>query len=164
MKSDIFKNTLFIVLIFVLAGFISQNKAFAQQTIITVPSSDVLPEGGFILKTSVKNQINEDGYTDISPTAIFGIGHGCDFSLKVPVKINQDYNTSIKGDIGIKKVFFIGSSNRFTIGGSVAPSFNHSVTPDMFTYAHFTKKIRKTRTSLTAGGYLNGRNHFLNQG
>ncbi|MCI1273814.1 MAG: hypothetical protein LKG27_05210 [Clostridiaceae bacterium] len=161
MKSAKF-NTLSIVLFFVLTCFFT--KTYAQQTIINVPSSDVLPAENMIIKTSVKTQLGDDKYTRITPTAIMGLGHGMDLSVGVPTKINEDFNTQASADVGLKKVWFAGPSTRITAGGSVAPSFNDSVTPSMFAYAHVSQKIRKSRTSLTFGGYMHGRNHFLNKG
>ncbi len=164
MKSVSTKSPLFIVLIFTFVCFITPNKTLAQQTIINVPSADVLPKDSCIFKTSVKNQINENGYTRISPTTTVGIGHGMDLSFAVPVRIEQDYNTTVNGDIGLKKVLFLGNSTRFTVGGNIAPSFNDSITPSTFTYAHLTKKVKKTKTSLTAGAYLQGDSKILNSG
>lgn len=164
MKSANFKNTLFIVITIVFACFISCNKAFSQQTIITVPSSEVLPSGTFMLKSSVKNQINENGYTKVTPSLTFGIGHGTDISVGVPVKINRSSDTQIEGNFGIKKVIFLGTATRLTLGGNISPSFNHSVTPTMFTYAHITQKIKKSKTGITAGVYAQGKHHFPNQG
>src|SRR5574344_1147300 len=146
-------TTLFIFLFFVLTVFLFSEQTSAQQMIITVPSSDVLPSGQVILKTSAKSQFTNSDYTKLTPTATIGIGHGMDFSFGVPTKIDKDYNTSTYGNIGLKKVWFVGNSTRFTAGGNISPSFNMPVTPDMYTYAHFSQKIKKTRTSITMGAY-----------
>lgn len=163
MKSANKQNTLFIFLIIVTMFFTFADSVCAEQMIITVPSSDILPEGGAIFKTSVKTRVN-DGDARIAPNFTMGIGHNMNFSFGVPTKLDSDYNTKVMGDIGLKKVWFVGKSNRFTLGGSVAPSFNAVETPDMFLYGHLSHRIRKSRTSFTAGGYMYGKQHFLNRG
>ena len=156
-----FKKALLIILI----AFFNISPVLSQQTIINLPSSEVLPQGNIILKESTRfRPSGSDGYTSITPTIITGIGHGLELSVGVGSTIDKDFNTNVKGDIGLKKVIFLGSSTRLTVGGSITPSFMTSVTPDTFTYAHVTQRIKKTRTSLTAGAYMNGQQHFLNTG
>lgn len=155
---------IFNLIIFIsIAIFIALPEAYAQQTIINVPSSDVLPTGDIILKTSTRfRPFEPDGYTAITPTVIMGLGHGMDLSIGAGTTLDKDFNTSVKGNFGLKKVFFMGSSTRFTVGGSINPSFMNSTTPDTFAYAHVTQRIKKSKTSITAGAYLNGDKHFLN--
>lgn len=149
-------------LVIVLLGFV--QSANAQQTIINVPSSDVLPAGDVILKGSTRIRLNDDDISRFSPSVIMGIGRGMDFSFAVPTSIDKNFNTTVDGDIGAKKVWFLGHSTRLTAGAAISPSFNMPVTPDTFSYVHLTQKIKKTKTSLTFGGYMSGQSHFLNVG
>ena len=159
------KKHLQTAILFFIATFLNVAPALSQQTIINLPSSEVLPKGNLILKGSTKfRPFEPDGYTAITPTVIMGIGHGMDISLGVGSTIDKDFNTNVKGNVGLKKVFFLGNSTRFTVGGDVSPSFMNSVTPDTFAYAHISQRIKKSRTSITAGGYMSGRKHFLNTG
>lgn len=137
----------------------------AQQTIINLPSSEVLQPRNIILKESTRFRPYDAGrYVSITPSVIMGVGHGMDVSFGVGTTLNKDAKNSVRGDIGLKKVFFLGSSTRLTVGGAVSPSFLDSVTPDTFAYTHVTQRIKKTRTSLTAGAYMSGKQHILNTG
>ena len=133
--------TLFFVAVFC-------TPTFAQQDIITVPNSEVLPFGTIILKDS--NTITPKDSVRVAPSVIMGLGHGMDLAVGVPLKINtNDGHTGVKGEIGLKKVFFLGSSTRLTVGGEINPYLNSATTPDFLTYAHVTQKIKKTRTSIS---------------
>jgi len=131
-------------------------KAFAQQTIINVPSSEVLPFGGILLKDSNRFSPFDDGYATITPSATFGLGHG--FELSTGVATTLDKETFVRGDITAKKVWFIGNASRLTVGGTISPYLSESSRPNSFVYSHFTHRIKKTKTSITAGLYLHGKN------
>lgn len=159
------KKHLQTAVLFFIATFFSVAPVLSQQTIINLPSSEVLPQGNLILKGSTRfRPFDDNGYTSLTPSVIMGVGHGMDLSLGVGTTINQDFGTNVKGDIGLKKVFFVGDSTRLTVGGSVSPSLMNAVTPDTFAYAHVTQRIKKTRTSITAGAYMNGSEKILNTG
>ena len=159
------KKNIQTVFLFFAVAFFNVLPALSQQTIINLPSSEVLPRGEFIIKESTKfRPFSPGGYTSITPSIIMGIGHDMDLSFGVGTTLDSDFKANVKGDIGLKKVFFLGSSTRLTVGGNISPSFMNSVTPDTFAYAHITQRIKKTRTSLTAGAYLNGKQHILNTG
>ena len=139
--------------------FVCNNSliAQAQQTIITVPSSEVLPAGDLIFKGS-NRYMPLDGYAGITPSATIGIGRGIELSTGVATSIED--STIVRGDIAAKKVWFLGSATRLTVGGMLSPYLNERAHPDSFVYSHVSQRIKKTKTSLTAGVYVNGGNRL----
>lgn len=132
----------------------------AQQTIINVPSSEVLPVGEIILKDSNRfRPFSPDEFVSITPSVTAGVGHGIEASGGVATSIND--GVRVRGDVSVKKVTFITGSTRFTVGMRVSPYLSESSGPDNFTYAHISQRIRKTKTSLTAGMYVAGNKQFL---
>ncbi|MCQ2753580.1 MAG: hypothetical protein MJ231_00865 [bacterium] len=150
-----------LILIILSVFILLSEKTFAQQNIIKAPNSEVLPEGTVILKETSFASLHDD--VKLTPSLIMGLGHGMDLSVGVPVSIGySNANATVSGDIGLKKVFFIGPTTRFTLGASISPYLNQSVTPNTFAYAHLTQRIKQTKSSFTVGTYVNGEKHFLN--
>lgn len=136
----------------------------AQQTIISVPSSDVLPTGDIILKESNKfRPFENEMFFQLTPTVIMGTGGGTETSFGVATNMRPDQEASVKADIAMKKVFFLGPSTRLTVGGRLSPYFNSDKNPDTMLFAHGTYRIKKTRTSLTSGVYVSGKNEAPNK-
>lgn len=143
---------------------LTKSAAFAQQTIISVPSSDVLPTGDIILKESNRfNPFNDHEYLQLTPTIILGTGFGTETSVGVATKMQPGKRAGVKMDIATKKVFFLGPQTRFTVGGRISPELNSGRNPDTLLYAHGTYRIKKTRTSLTSGVYVAGKNEAPNK-
>lgn len=159
-----FTNLFFYILLFIVL-FFPVVPVNAEQTIITMPSSEVLPLGDMLLKGSTSvGSFPSESYTSLTPSIIFGGGHGTEFSLATGTKLNTARNTMVQGRFGVKKVWFLSSATRLTTGAAVLPSFSQVVHPGTFAYAHLSQRIKKTRTSITAGGYLSGEESFLNTG
>lgn len=131
----------------------------AQQTIINVPSSEVLPAGEMVLKESNRFSPFQEGYATLTPSATFGIGKGFELSTGVGTTLDGE-GTLVRGDFSAKKVWFLGSSTRLTVGGTISPYFSELNRPNTFAFAHVSQRIKKTRTSLTAGAYMYGQNSF----
>lgn len=127
---------------------------FAQQTIITIPSSDVLPGGEMILKQSNRFSTFGEDFVSLTPSFILGTGKDTEISVAAGTTIKD--RTDVKLDIAAKKVFKIKSSTRFTVGGKISPSLTAGKNPDSMLYAHTSFLIKKTRTTLTSGTYLGG--------
>jgi len=142
------------ILLFILLLFAVQNGCFAQQTIITVPSSDVLPTGEVILKESNRFTPWHDSFVSLTPSLI--IGSGKDTETSIGVGTTLDDTTSVKLDIASKKVFKTGKSTRITIGGRITPNLTDGKKPNSFIFAHGSYLIKKTRTTLTSGVYVMG--------
>ena len=140
--------------------------ANALQAIISVPSSDVLKKNDILLKESTKVSPYKGKNVLTTPSVNVGVGHGLEFSVGVPVNIKfENGRTTEKLSVEAKKVFYLGSdNNRLTVGTAISPSLNMPVCPDTYLYAHATKVIPKTGTTLVAGGYFTGAEHFLNRG
>lgn len=129
--------------------------AGAQQTIINVPSSELLPAGDIILKQSNRfSPFSDGGYASLTPSFTMGLGHGLQFSSGINTSLSQE--NVVRGDFSAKKVWFLGNSTRLTMGGTISPYFSQSNHPDSFLYSHLSQRIKKTKTSLTAGAYLGG--------
>ncbi len=133
----------------------SLTPVFAQQTIITMPSSDVLPGGEVILKQSNRFSTFGNGFVSLTPQIIMGAGKDTEISIGAGTNI-QSEDTSVKLNITAKKVFRIKKSVRFTVGGNINPSLTEGRNPDSMIYAHGSYLCRKTRTTLTAGGFVGG--------
>lgn len=130
----------------------------AQQTIINVPSSELLPAGSIILKDSNRYSPFLDGHATITPSATFGIGKGMELSTGVGTSFGD--GTTVRGDIAAKKVWFLGPSTRLTTGGMISPYLSEHSRPNTFIYSHVSQRIKRTKTSITAGIYLDGQNSF----
>lgn len=157
-------NKKFLIIIFsLIITSVCSTRVDAQQTIINVPSSEVLPLGDVIFKESTKfSSFYSDTFATITPSATFGTGHGTEISTGVSTAL--DANTVVRGDFSAKKVWFLGGANRLTAGVTMSPYLNQHTRPNTFAFAHFTHRIKETKTSLTAGGYVAGYNDSSSQG
>lgn len=144
------------ILIFIFQGFFCASNA--TQTIITVPSSDVLPGGEIILKESNRFTPWHEAFVSLTPSVIMGTGRDTEMSFAVGTSIRDA--TSVKLDIGAKKVFKVGKAARFTVGGRVSPSLTDGGTPSSMVYAHGSYLVKKTKTTLTSGLYVAGYEHM----
>ena len=153
----------YILSIFIISYGLQAN---ALQAIINVPSSDVLGKNTVLLKESIPVYPGKGSQINLNTSVNVGLGWGTEISAAVPVNIKfSDGKTTEKLSLEAKKVFYMGSNNnRLTIGGAIAPSLNMPVCPDTYLYMHAAKVFPKTRTTLTAGGYMTGAKHFLNSG
>jgi hypothetical protein len=142
------KAVYYLILAFCLLAC-SNLPAFSVQTIINSPSSEILPQDTIIFKES--NNIPTDGLTRMGPSVIFGLGHGLEVSSGVSTFVSGD--DPVRADISAKKVFFLNDSMRLTVGGRVSPYLNQKSEPDTFVYSHVSHRIKKTKTTLTAGVY-----------
>lgn len=131
------------------------SAVYAQQTIISVPSSDVLPGGEVILKQSNRISPFGDGFVSLTPQATIGTGKGTEASIGVGTTI--DDRTDVKLNLTAKKVFKIKRAARFTIGATLSPSLTEGKNPDSMIYSHGSYLFRKTKTTITAGGFVGGR-------
>ena len=138
-----------------LALYTTGLSVFAQQTIITMPSSDVIPAGEIILKQSNRfSPFGSDGFVSLTPQVIVGTGKDTEISVGAGTTIED--KTSVKMNLTAKKVFRIKRSARITVGGTLSPSLTEGTKPDSMIYAHGSYLCRKTRTTLTAGGFVGG--------
>lgn len=135
--------------------FVWGSTVCAQQTIISVPSSDVLPGGEVILKQSNRFSPFGDGFVSLTPQATIGTGKGTEISVGAGTTI--DDRTDVKLNLTAKKVFKIKRAARFTIGATLSPSLTEGRNPDSMIYSHGSYLIKKTKTTVTAGGFVGGR-------
>lgn len=140
-----------LIILFLLVG----TGVKAQQTILSVPSSDVLPGGEVILKQSNKFSPFGDNFVSLTPQMTIGTGKGTEASIGVGTNISD--NNSVKLNLTAKKVFKIKRATRITVGGNLTPSLTEGQKPDSMLYAHTSFLIKKTKTTLTAGGFVGGK-------
>lgn len=131
------------------------SPVLCQQTIINMPSSDVLPGGEVILKQSNKFSPFGNKFVSLTPQLIMGTGKGTEMSFEAGTNIED--STSVKLNITAKKVFKIKKAARLTIGGTISPSLTEGKNPDSMIYAHGSYLCKKTRTTLSAGGFVGGK-------
>jgi len=131
----------------------------AVQSIVIVPSSDIIPFGDIIIKESNRfKPFGQGKYVTLTPAVTFGSGLGTEITTGVATSISTE--TRVRADLAAKKVFVRGA-NRFTVGTRLNPYLTSSDIPESFTYAHFSTKIKKTKTTLTSGMYIAGNKHYL---
>lgn len=135
--------------------FLAGTVVYAQQTILSVPSSDVLPGGEVILKQSNKFSPFGDNFVSLTPQMTIGTGKGTEASIGVGTNISD--NNSVKLNLTAKKVFKIKRATRITIGGNLTPNLTEGKKPDSMIYAHTSFLVKKTKTTLTAGGFVGGK-------
>lgn len=145
---------LFTLLTIIMTSIAISSPCFAQQTVVSIPSSDLLPGGEMILKQSNRFSPFGDGFVSLTPSVIMGTGKGTEASFAVGTSIRD--RTDVKIDMTAKKVFKIKKSTRFTVGGRLTPSLTQGRNPDSMVYAHSSFLIKKTRTTITSGGYVAG--------
>lgn len=154
-KSHIDMPYLFKILALIVLLTTTAQYGFAQQNIINVPSSDVLPAGNVILKQSNKFSPFDNSYVSLTPSAIMGLGKGVEASLGIGTSISENNSTNM--NIGVKKVFKYKKATRFTVGGTLTPSLTEGKNPDSMVYAHTSYLCKKTKTTFTAGGFVGGK-------
>lgn len=160
MKLQRFIFIAIIVIIITFCGNITKNSANAQQNIINIPSSEVLPAGDLIFKQSNRITPLNDNRIMVKPTLTMGLGHGLVFSGAVGITPSDE--SLVRGDFGLKKVIYLGGATRFTLGSHISPYYSEKSTPDTFFYSHFSHRIKETKTSLTAGAYIGGQQSMPN--
>ena len=75
-----------------LALYTTGLSVFAQQTIITMPSSDVIPAGEIILKQSNRfSPFGSDGFVSLTPQVIVGTGKDTEISVGAGTTIEVIY-------------------------------------------------------------------------
>ncbi|HBH18587.1 MAG TPA: hypothetical protein DDX14_06590, partial [Cyanobacteria bacterium UBA9579] len=100
-----------------------------------------------------------DAFVSLNPSIAYGIGHNINIAGGVSTVIAD--NTDVRGRFVVKKVFFLTEATRLTVETRINPSFQEAITPDNITYAHFSQKIKKTGTRLTAGMYIASSKDFI---
>ena len=157
--SSFLRSLLFAFFLFFTQSF----EVEARQNIINIPSSEVLPAGSIGLKDSNRYTPNQsEGQFRNTPAITVGTGFGTEFSAGVATTIQEQ--SIVRGDFTFKKVFFLGSSTRLSVGTTISPCLTGGSSPDTFGFVHVTQRIKKTKTSITAGAYMNGQQQFLNKG
>lgn len=145
--------------------FLCVQKVGAEQTIINMPSSEVLPAGDLIIKDSNRfDTFHNDKFVSLTPSVTVGVGHGMTFSSAIGTTVNQDRETNITGNFAAKKVWFLPHNIRLTTGGHISPHYSRNLRPNSFVYSHLSYRIRKTKTTVTAGGYVDGERDSINNG
>ena len=140
------KKKILLVLYVSLILSLFAQKSFAQQTIINVPSSEVLPIGGAIFKESNRFNPMNDGAATITPSFTFGTGHGSEISTGIATTL--DGNTLVRGDLSAKKVWFLGASTRLTAGTTISPYLNQKETPGALLLHTFPIESKKPKLVL----------------
>ena len=150
-----------IICLFMLIGL----PVFALQATINMPNSECLDEGEVLIK-DVSNVSPKTDTVSTAPNLTYGIGHKAEVSIGVPVIVNyENSNIVLKSAIEAKKVInILNDNNRITVGAGIFPYLNKSVSPEAFLYAHATRKINKTGTFLSIGGYAQGDKTLVNSG
>lgn len=138
---------------------------YALQATINLPNSEVLEEDTILMK-DVTYVYPKGKVVNTAPNITYGVAHEIELSIGVPVIMNYDTDkTVVKSAIEGKKVFYIyDKNNRITVGAGIYPYLNKEISPEGFIFAHATRKIEKTGTSFSIGGYTSGDKTLLNSG
>ena len=136
--------------------FLNINVCNAKQTIITIPSSDVLPGGEVILKQSNRFSTFGNGkYVSLTPQVTIGTGKDTEISIGAGTNIDSS-ETNVRLNLAAKKVFRLNRAARLTVGGEINPSLTAGEKPESMVFSHGSYLIRKTRTTVTSGVYVSG--------
>lgn len=139
-----------------------------QQTILNIPSTDVLDKGKTQVKGTVRFSPFQDGFVNGVPNVTHGLGFGTEMFLAFPIGaekdlISQDYNTLVQAGIGVKIGRFITPKTKIAAGWQIAPSLQNASTPATVAYFLLSQSVPKIDVRLTSGMYLRNTREFLNQ-
>ena len=148
-------------------------EAKAQQTIINVPSPDVLKTGQIYTRMTYRfRPFQPDPYEVVTPSLVYGLSNTQELYLNVGGLNFVETPSPIPGSppvsgispflgISYKKVFMLTPTTRYTIGNRMDVSLVSETTPTNFSYTHFSQEIPFTKTRLTAGIYTQSGTHFF---
>jgi hypothetical protein len=154
------KLRIYFYLVFSFLLMFLQLEVFAQQNIINIPASDIVPSGEILLKeTNDFWPFNPDEFVSLTPAVTVGIPYNINLTGGVGTSISD--KTKVRARVGYKQVFIISEPLRFTIDSRLNPNLQSASTPSNITYAHFAAKIKKTRTQVIAGMYIANDKDFL---
>lgn len=144
------------------------NVAQAQQTIITIPSADVLDKGDFYIRNSNSfRPFSPDGFVRNSFNVTYGIGNNIETFLGItPINIRdreapQSNDVSATLDFAAKKAFIITKTTKFVLVSRLNPRLTEAISPFNINYAFLSQQIPKTRSRITAGMYLANDRDFI---
>lgn len=131
---------------------------FAQQTVFNVPNADVTPKDTvFFQHESQFRPWNPGSFWLGTHYSAFGIGYNTEldatlFNVDAPRSHNISLGLGFKSAIPIKKLdeIFSGRELKFTVGSEVLVSLQGNGVGN-WTYAHFSGRLPKLNTRLTAG-------------
>jgi hypothetical protein len=139
--------------------------AFAQQTIVNVPSSDVLGkkesylefDSTFKFEKDSNNSLNR--FSSFVPRIVAGVGKNIEIGLNVTGNIQPGSDTTIF--MPVIKAKFFEKKGWSIVGGDhlYVPVRNRSYNVGNYVYMQFSKSF-KTNTRLTFGGYHTSKNVF----
>lgn len=151
------------LVIFSVAAF--QTATFAQQTIVNVPSSDVLGKGESYLEfdatfkfdKSASNSVNK--FSSFVPRVVAGVGKNIEIGLNLTGNIQPGSDATII--MPTVKAKFFEKKGWSMVGGDhiYIPVRNRSYNVGNYVYLQVSKSF-KTNTRLTAGGYHTSKNVF----
>ena len=154
------KKKLIAVIIIIL--IILPIRAEAQQTIIIVPSPDVLNKGQIYPRITYQlRPFHPDPIEMVSPSMVYGLSNTEE--IYTIISASNLENSVLKPNMSLayKKIFPFTENTRLTIGNRMTINLKESTTPVNFLYYHLSQKIPFTGTRLTAGLYNQSADHFF---
>jgi len=151
-------------LLIILFVLITQNSGvYAQQSILNIPSVDVLPPYKTNLKSTFRFNGERPEFFNATPVVTQNIGYKTDVYFGVSVGQQRDiffgnFDSDIDGLAGFKKGFDITSTTQGAIGSLISPSLQTKESPVNFSYVLLAQKIPATNTRITGGVYARSDN------
>jgi hypothetical protein len=156
------KNRIILILILVINMLVlgGKNCALAQQTIIYLPTPEVLKPGKFaIAGRDIFRPYKKGEYNIIGPKLIFGIPHA-EIQMS-PLAVITNGDTQPRMDLGIKSTINITKTTTFTGMYKTFIDLDKQITPFNLGYLTFAQRVPKINTRLTAGIYLANQKDYL---
>ncbi|MEK7723442.1 MAG: hypothetical protein AAB336_03770 [Acidobacteriota bacterium] len=158
------KNTLFLL---ILTAFLAVS-AFAQQTIVNVPSADVLDKGkvyvefdaSYKFNSNTTNTVNK--FSSFVPRVVVGIGSKIEVGMNLVGNIQPGADSTTVVPTIKAKVYDKESWAIVTGANVYIPVRNRAYNIGSYTYLQASKTL-KSNTRLTFGAYHASKNVFASQ-
>jgi hypothetical protein len=149
----------------ILLVLVFSTATFAQQTIVNVPSADVLGKGKLYLEFDANFKFSKDPNNSVNrfssfiPRAVAGVGKNIEVGLNLTGNIQPGSDATVI--MPTVKVKFVEKKGWTLIGGDhvYIPVRNRSYNVGNYVYLQVSKSF-KTNTRLTFGAYHTSKNVF----
>jgi len=144
------------------------NKAEAQQTIINIPSTEILAKGKFFARNSNRfRPFQPNPYILSSFNLTAGAGFRTEgFFAIIPINITDQAGNIFEEprlDLAFKSALIYAPKTRLVGGSRISASLSIAITPLTFSYVLFSRQFLDRGPRITSGIYLANRDDFFDQ-
>jgi len=155
------KNYLTALIMFIAINLVCCRPVCSQQTIINVPTSEVLQKDEIYLRiTSRFRPYNPDNFLLITPNATVGIGFNTElYAGPAILDLTDDFDPRF--ETAIKATFNLNKNFKITLGSRLFISLTSAKTPFNINFLHLSAKIPYLKSKITAGTYVSNYKTFI---